>query len=319
MTTTRIRQEIPGEFAGQRLDQALATLLPDYTRSQLQQWIEGGHVRLEGELPRKKDKLKGGETVEIDVPPPRELENRPQPIPLDILHEDSQLIVIAKPAGLIVHPGAGNPEGTLLNALLHHAPALAKLARAGIVHRLDKDTSGLLVVAKTEKARQSLIEQLAERTVTREYVAVVNGVMISGTTVDAPIGRHPSERTRMSVTTSGKEAISHFRVLKKYRAHTLVQASLESGRTHQIRVHLAHLKYPIVGDPVYGGRLKLPREASQRLRAALQGFRRQALHAVKLVLEHPGSGKSMQWMMSVPEDMSELMEALAEDAQANAG
>jgi 23S rRNA pseudouridine1911/1915/1917 synthase len=306
---------VPSESAGRRLDQALAALFSGYTRSQVQQWIAAGRVQLDGRAPRKQDRVRGGEEVRIELPPPAEVAHAPQAIALAIVHEDDELLVINKPPGLVVHPGAGNPAGTLLNALLHHAPALAALPRAGIVHRLDKDTSGLMVVAKTERARQDLIAQLAARTVTREYVAIVNGVMIAGTTVAAPIGRHRSERTRMAVTASGREAVSHVRVLKKYRAHTLVQVSLESGRTHQIRVHLAHLKYPIVGDPVYGGRLRVPAGASARLRAALHGFRRQALHAVKLRLVHPGSGEVMQWGVSVPGDMGRLMEVLAEDAK----
>jgi 23S rRNA pseudouridine1911/1915/1917 synthase len=226
--------------------------------------------------------------------------------------------VINKPPGLVVHPGAGNPQGTLLNALLHHSPKLAKLPRAGIVHRLDKDTSGLMVVAKTERARQGLIAQLAEHSMWREYVALVNGVLISGTTIEAPIGRHRTERTRMSVTERGKPAVSHVRVLKKYRAHTLVQVRLESGRTHQIRVHMAHIKHPVVGDPVYGGRLGTPKGTSESLRELLRGFRRQALHAVKLGLTHPKTGEAMQWAASVPSDMHELMEALAADAREHA-
>jgi 23S rRNA pseudouridine1911/1915/1917 synthase len=299
MTTTRIRQEIPGEFAGQRLDQALATLLPDYTRSQLQQWIEGGHVRLEGELPRKKDKLKGGETVEIDVPPPRELENRPQPIPLDILHEDSQLIVIAKPAGLIVHPGAGNPEGTLLNALLHHAPALAKLARAGIVHRLDKDTSGLLVVAKTERALRSLQAQIQSRRARRDYLALVHGrVAHAEGKVDAPIGRDPRHRIRMAIVVSGRRAVTHYRVAERFADATLLEVRLDTGRTHQIRVHLASLGHPVAGDRTYGRR---PNP---------WGLRRQALHACRLSIAHPVTGAEMVFTAPLPSDMEVALQML---------
>jgi 23S rRNA pseudouridine1911/1915/1917 synthase len=309
---------VPGDHAGQRIDQALAALFPDRTRSQFQQWIAAGHVRLDGHVPRKRDKVKGGEAVEIEVPRPQPLRFAAQKIPLKVVYEDQDILVINKPAGLVVHPGAGNPEGTLLNALLHHTPKLKTLARAGIVHRLDKDTSGLLVVAKTERARQNLIEQLKERSVTREYVALVNGSMISGTTVDAPIGRHRVDRTRMAVTESGREAVSHVRVLKRYTAHTLVQVALESGRTHQIRVHLAYLKFPIVGDPVYGGRLRIPAGASERLKDLLRGFKRQALHAEKLELVHPVSGETMQWTASVPKDMAVLMEALAGEKRAPA-
>lgn len=306
---------IPPEQAGRRLDQALASLLPDFTRSQIQRWIEDGRVRVGGRLLRKRDKLTGGERVEVRVPSPEPSEWQPEPIGLDIVYEDGEILVIHKPPGLVVHPGAGQRAGTLVNALLNHAPSLAVLPRAGIVHRLDKDTSGLMVVAKTERARQSLIRQLQERTLTREYVAVVHGVMIAGGTVQAPIGRHRVDRKRMAVTERGKEAVSHYRVLKRYRAHTFVQVRLESGRTHQIRVHMAHLGFPVVGDPVYGGRLRLPADASERLKRVLRDFRRQALHAVKLELIHPATGQKMRWAASVPRDMADLLEALAEDAR----
>ena len=317
MNLRRLSTRIPQEYAGKRLDQALAALFPDITRSQLQQWIADGRVTLDDRVPRKRDKVAGGEAVEIRPPPPADPGWRAQAIPLEIVYEDEDLLVINKPPGLVVHPGAGNPEGTMLNALLHHAPQLAQLPRAGIVHRLDKNTSGLLVVAKTEHARQNLIAQLQARTLTREYLAIVNGVMIAGGTVEAPIGRHHRDRTRMTVRTRGKPAISHYRVKKKYRAHTLVQVTLESGRTHQIRVHLAHLKFPVVGDPVYGGRLKIPKGCSEHFQNTLRNFKRQALHAVKLALVHPTSGEKMQWAVSVPGDMGELMEALAQDAKAH--
>lgn len=308
---------IPPELAGQRLDQALAALFSDITRSQLQQWIEDGCVSLNDRLPRKRDRVKPGDAVEIRVPPPAESGWKAQALPLEIVHEDGELIVINKPPGLVVHPGAGNPEGTLLNALIAHAPKLAQLPRAGIVHRLDKDTSGLMVVAKTERARQNLIAQLQEHSVEREYLAIVSGVMVAGGTVEAPIGRHRTQRTRMAVSSQGKPAVSHYRVIKKYRAHTLVQVKLESGRTHQIRVHMAHLHHPVVGDPVYGGRLKIPAGAGEKMKQELRGFRRQALHALKLSLTHPGTGKRAQWASSVPEDMNKLMEALAVDARAH--
>ena len=306
---------IPPELAGQRLDQALTSLFSDITRSQLQQWIEDGRVSLNGRSPRKRDRVKQGDAVEVSVPPPVESGWKAQAMSLEIVHEDGELIVINKPPGLVVHPGAGNPEGTLLNALVAHAPKLAQLPRAGIVHRLDKDTSGLMVVAKTERARQNLIAQLQEHSVEREYLAIVNGVMVAGGTIAAPIGRHRTQRTRMAVSSQGKPAVSHYRVMKKYRAHTLVQVKLESGRTHQIRVHMAHLHHPVVGDPVYGGRLKIPAGASEKLKQELRGFKRQALHALKLSLTHPGTGKRAQWVSSVPEDMNKLMEALAQDAK----
>ena len=306
---------MPVAHAGQRLDQALAAVFPQFTRSQLQQWIAAGHVRVENAIPRKRDRLRGGEQIEIHVPSVPATTALAENIPLDVVYEDADLLVINKPPGLVVHPGAGNREGTLLNALLHHLPALAALPRAGIVHRLDKDTSGLLVVAKTEPARQHLIAQLQARTVEREYVALIEGVLIAGGTVEAPIGRHRHDRTRMAVSSRGRQAVSHYRVLKKYRAHTLAQVKLESGRTHQIRVHMAHLHHPVVGDPVYGGRLRLPKGCSALLAEQLRGFKRQALHAVKLSLVHPVTGKKMSWAASVPQDMGVLMEMLAHDAE----
>lgn len=304
---------VPQELAGKRLDQALAAMFPDVTRSQLQQWIEVGLVRVNGAAARKRDKLKGGEAIELDAPPPVEVDWKAQEIPLAIEFEDDELLVINKPAGLVVHPGAGNPEGTMLNALLHHVPALSQLPRAGIVHRLDKDTSGLLVVSKTERARQHLIQQLQEKTMGREYVTIVNGVMIAGGTVDEPIGRHRTDRKRMTVTSAGKDAVSHYRVLKRYRLHSLVQVRLESGRTHQIRVHMAHIRFPVVGDPTYGGRQRIPKGCSEELAQRLRDFKRQALHALKLTLVHPVTEEEMTWSASVPEDMSKLMEALARD------
>ncbi len=315
MTDASRRARIPTEFSGKRLDRALAEMFPDVTRSQLQQWIEAGRVRVDGASARKRDKVKGGESVELDAPLAAVVDWKAQDIRLEIVHEDDDIVVVNKPPGLVVHPGAGNPVGTLLNALLHHAPRLKQLPRAGIVHRLDKDTSGLLVVAKTERARQSLIQQLQDKTVGREYVAIVNGVMISGGTVDVPIGRHRTDRTRMAVTSAGKPAVSHYRVLKRYRAHSLVQVTLESGRTHQIRVHMAHLKFPVVGDPAYGGRLRIPKEAGEKLATLLHDFKRQALHAMKLTAVHPVTGETMQWSASVPDDMSRLMQELARDAK----
>lgn len=314
MTRSR-RAVVPVELAGHRLDQALAAMFPAVTRSQVQQWIVAGHVRVDGVSPRKRDKMRGGETIELDPPPVREIAHNAQSIPLQIVYEDDEILVVNKPPGLVVHPGAGNPQGTLLNALLHHAPSLSALPRAGIVHRLDKDTSGLLVVAKTERARQGLILQLQDKSMGREYVAIVHGVMVAGGTVDARIGRHRTDRLRMAVTGSGKDAISHYRVLKKYRTHTLVQVTLDSGRTHQIRVHMAHVKFPVVGDPTYGGRMRIPKGADPELVRLLHDFKRQALHAVKLRLVHPVTGEIKQWSAPVPDDMSRLMEALSEDAK----
>ena len=305
----------PPELAGLRLDQALARLLPQYSRARIQQWIEEERVLVEGRVPRRRDKLRGGERIEIRVSREPAGEWQAQAIPLAIVYQDGEILVIDKPAGLVVHPGAGNPEGTLLNALLHYAPELAQLPRAGIVHRLDKETSGLLVVARTERARLDLIRQLKERSLTREYLALVQGNVIAGGTVDAPIGRHASLRTRMAVSGRGKPAVSHYRVERKFRAHTLLRVKLESGRTHQIRVHMAHLKHPLVGDPVYSGRLQLPKAASAELAAALRGFKRQALHATRLGLVHPATGKVMAWESPLPEDMRALLVVLENDAK----
>ena len=305
----------PPELAGLRLDQALARLLPQYSRARIQQWIEEERVLVEGRVPRRRDKLRGGERIEIRVSREPAGEWQAQAIPLVIVYQDGEILVIDKPAGLVVHPGAGNPEGTLLNALLHHAPELAQLPRAGIVHRLDKETSGLLVVARTERARLDLIRQLKERSLTREYLALVQGIVIAGGTVDAPIGRHASLRTRMAVSGRGKPAVSHYRVERKFRAHTLLRVKLESGRTHQIRVHMAHLKHPLVGDPVYSGRLQLPKGASAELAAALRGFKRQALHATRLGLVHPATGKVMAWESPLPEDMRALLVVLENDTK----
>jgi 23S rRNA pseudouridine1911/1915/1917 synthase len=297
-----------------RLDQLLAQLLPEYSRSQLQRWIKGGCVAVGDNHLRPKDRVSGGETIVIAVPEAPEPDWVAQTMPLDIVYEDEHILVLNKPAGMVVHPGAGNPDRTLLNALLSHAQALRALPRAGIVHRLDKDTSGLMVIAKSQRARLNLIEQLASRQLHREYVTVVNGVMISGGTVDAPIGRHPKDRKRMAVVERGKPAVSHYRVIERFRAHTLVSVRLETGRTHQIRVHMAHIQFPVVGDPVYGRRLRIPPDSPEPMIQMLRNFRRQALHAGKLGLIHPVTGKSMQWECVPPDDMNRLIGILREDA-----
>jgi len=317
LSTEKIYFEIDSTLAGNRLDQALATLLPAYSRARIQQWIKDGQVIIAGKKPRQRDKVALNQLIEITVPDEAPLPWQAEEIKLNIVYEDKHILVIDKPAGLVVHPGAGNFSGTLLNALIYHQPALAKIARAGIVHRLDKETSGLLVVAKTEVARLSLIEQLQKRTLKREYLTVVQGLVIAGGEINRPIGRHPRDRTRMAINPSGKNALTTYRVKEKYRNHTLLDVMLSTGRTHQIRVHMASIHHPVLGDQVYGGRLQLPRNASDDLRKILQDFKRQALHACKLGLVHPETGNEVVWQSQVPEDMSNLIVALQTDAKVN--
>jgi len=315
MQTIRLNLTIPDTMRGRRLDQALAELVQDYSRSRLQQWIRAGQVSLDERIPQVRERLHGGETVSIDATIEPETRSGPEDIPLQLVHADADLLVINKPAGLVVHPAAGNPAGTLLNALLHYDPALAGLPRAGIVHRLDKATSGLLVIARNLTAHKYLVDALQARLVKREYLAVVQTVLTAGGSIDAPIGRHPVDRKRMSVVPGGKESLTHYRVEERYRAHTLVRVQLETGRTHQIRVHMAHQHIPIVGDPVYGGRLRLPPGASSELQEQLAGLRRQALHAARLSLTHPSSGETVSWSAPLPDDMMRLIEALRADLQ----
>jgi 23S rRNA pseudouridine1911/1915/1917 synthase len=307
---------VPMESAGHRLDQLLAEHCAEYSRSRLQHWIRTGRVLLDGRSCLPKQKLRGGERILLRPEQEDEVFDQGEVMALDILFEDDALLVVNKPAGLVMHPAAGNPTGTLLNGLLAHHPPLAQIPRAGIVHRLDKETSGLLVVAKTLPAQNALVRQLQARSVKREYRAVTQGVMTAGGTVDAPIARHPVNRLRMAVIESGKSAVTHYRVLQRFRAHTYLKVNLETGRTHQIRVHMAHLRYPLVGDPLYGGRLKLPRGAGEGLIETLRGFRRQALHAMRLSLEHPQSGELLSWEAPLPEDMQGLLAALEADMAA---
>ncbi len=304
---------IPEELANKRLDQALAILFPDYSRARLQSWIKAGQVLVDGTLLKAKEKVSADQEVIIAATIVSNENWRAQPIELNIAYEDDDILVINKPAGLVVHPGAGTPDSTLLNALLHHCPELNTIPRGGIIHRLDKDTSGLLVITKTLPAHTKLVADLQERKISREYEAVVNGVMTAGGTVDAPIARHPKDRVRMAVVLSGKPAITHYRVLEKFRTHTHVKVNLETGRTHQIRVHMAHIHYPIVGDPVYGGRLKLPKGCNEELRTTLQKFKRQALHARRLEFAHPISGEIMTFKAKLPTDMQQLITDLQED------
>lgn len=305
--------ELSADFTGMRLDQALAKALPQYSRARLQGWIEAGAIRVDGRLPKPRDAVRGGEKVDIQASIEPETQVVAEKMPLKVVHEDRSLFVIDKPAGLVVHPGAGNSRHTLQNALLALDPALALVPRAGIVHRLDKDTSGLLVIARTLEAHTALVAALANREVKREYVAICGGVMTAGGTIDQPIGRHRSLRTRMAVRADGRDAVTHFRVGKRFRAHTLVQVQLETGRTHQIRVHLAHIGYPVVGDPAYGGRRRLPRGADPQLVAVLDSFKRQALHAVRLELQHPSADRTMSWESPLPEDLERLIAALEAD------
>lgn len=309
-----LQSVIPGDCAGLRVDQALAQMFPDYSRSRLSGWLKQGRIEVAGRCPKPREIVAGGEAVTLELPPPEPSGVAAEPIALDIVYQDDSVLVINKPAGLVVHPGAGNPDGTLQNALLHHAPELDAVPRAGIVHRLDKETSGLMVVARTLAAHTRLVEAIQARAVKREYDAVAVGVMTGGGRVEAAIGRHSQDRVRMAVREGGRHAVTHYRVVRRFRGHTQVRVRLETGRTHQIRVHLAHIGYPLVGDPVYGRRLRVPKGASPELEEALRGFRRQALHARRLGLEHPASGEFMEWQAPLPADMQTLLDTLTADA-----
>jgi 23S rRNA pseudouridine1911/1915/1917 synthase len=310
--------DITAQLAGLRLDQALARLLPQYSRQRLQGWIEKGAVLLNGTVPRSKDKVLGGERVRIQAQLEVETAVAAESLPVDVVYEDAALRIINKPAGVVVHPGAGNATRTLQNALLGLDPSLALVPRAGLIHRLDKDTSGLMVVARTLEAHTALVAALAARDIERRYVAVCLGVLTGGRTVDEPIGRHRSARTKMAVRADGRDAVTHLRIIERFRAHTQVLAQLETGRTHQIRVHLAHIGHPVVGDPVYGSRKRYPAGASEALRATLDGFGRQALHAAQLGLAHPFTGEPLSWTAPLPADMQALVAALAADQRAHA-
>ena len=304
---------IPATAAGRRLDAVLADLFPEFSRSRLSAWIKSGHVTVDGAPARGRDAVRGGEAVALDAFEEAQTRAEPEDIALDVLYADAHVFVIDKPAGLVVHPGAGNPAGTLVNALLHRDPDLDKLPRAGIVHRLDKDTSGVMVVARTLPAHTALVAQLSARQVHRQYLAIVVGALVSGGTANAAIERHPRDRLRMAVREDGKEAVTHYRLRERFRAHTALECRLETGRTHQIRVHMAHLKTPIIGDPLYGGPLKLPKGASEDLIATLRGFKRQALHAEVLEFAHPVSGEPVRCEAPLPPDMQQLLRHLRED------
>lgn len=308
-----LAETLPMRLAGMRFDQALAEMFPQYSRSRLASWIKSGAATLDGRNARPKDAVLGGETVRVAARLEVVSRDQPEAIGLDVLYEDAHLFVIDKPAGLVVHPGAGRPGGTLVNALLHRDAQLERLPRAGIVHRLDKDTSGALLVARTLEAHTALVAMLAERRIHRQYEAVVQGVIVAGGTIDAPMDRHPTDRLRRAVREDGRPAVTHFRVRDRYRAHSLVECRLETGRTHQIRVHMQYRRFPIVGDPLYGGGLRLPKQASDALIERLRGFRRQALHAERLSFEHPFGGATVDARAPRPKDLAALIRALEQD------
>ena len=301
---------IPDRMSGSRLDSALSEMLPDYSRSKITAWIKSGDALINDKNFKPKDKSNGTEAVFLTLNQKQNNDWIAEKIPLNIVYEDEDIIVINKQFGLVTHPGAGNWTGTLANALLYYDPALSKLDRAGIVHRLDKNTSGLMVIARNEKSQKYLVEQLQNHSVDREYSAIVYGHMIAGGTVDEPIGRDPKDRVKQAVSTSGKDATTHYRAIDRFKSHTHVKAILETGRTHQIRVHLSYVGHSLIGDPMYGGRVRFPKKASEELKEALLNFKRQALHSKKLTLNHPISGESMSWKAPLPDDMTALLEVL---------
>lgn len=309
---------VPERAAGRRFDAVLAELFPEFSRSRLAAWIKSGDALLDGQPARPRHPLRGGEQVQLTVVLETQTRAEAEEIALEVLYEDTSVFVLDKPAGLVVHPGAGNPNGTLVNGLLYRDPSLASLPRAGIVHRLDKDTSGVMVVARTLQAHTALVAQLSARQVHRQYLAVVVGALVSGGTADFAIDRHPRDRIRMTVRDDGRDAVTHYRLRERFRAHTALECRLETGRTHQIRVHMAHLKHAILGDQLYGGALKLPKRASDELVTVLRGFKRQALHAETLEFVHPESGEPLRVSAPLPADMRELLRVLHEDSVAHA-
>lgn len=305
---------VPEEQAGRRVDQVVAALLPDFSRSRIQEWIRAGRIQVDDQPVRPRERVSVGARIRVAPVAEPQVVWAGEDLPLSVCHEDPDLLVIDKPAGVVVHPAAGHRGGTLVNALLYRYPELEQVPRAGVVHRLDKDTSGLLVVARTELAHRNLVALLQAKRVLREYLAVVNGLVTAGGTVDRPIGRHARDRKRMAVRDDGRRAVTHYRVVARYRGQTRLRVFLETGRTHQIRVHMAALGYPLVGDPVYGGRPRPPKGADAALRRQLTGFPRQALHARRLELTHPRSGSLFQWESPVPQDLADLLQALESDA-----
>jgi 23S rRNA pseudouridine1911/1915/1917 synthase len=301
---------VPEECAGSRLDQAISIIMSEYSRSRIQNLIKSGHILVNGSPSSQKNKVLGGENISVDIPAVEVREDQAEPIPLTIVYEDENLLVVDKPAGLVVHPGAGNPRGTLMNALLYYDKALFALPRAGIVHRLDKDTSGLMVVARTEFARQYLIDAIKLRNVKRHYFAVVQGTLPRSGSVDEPVGRHHHNRLKMAVVSNGKPALSHYRLLEKLNGYSLCEVRLETGRTHQIRVHMSHLGFPLLGDPLYSGRAKMPAGLSEEARAMVLNFPRQALHAFKLEFSHPISHDTLSLDSKLPIDIEAVIHSL---------
>ncbi len=314
MEHLKLTAEVQPRQLGQRLDQTLAELFPEYSRSRIKIWIEAGLVQVDGKVVTvPKEKVFGTEQIVMQVEIEEDTRFTPQNVPLDIIYEDDHILVINKTKDLVVHPGAGNPDNTVLNGLLYHYPPIAEVPRAGIVHRLDKDTTGLMVVAKTVEAQTKLVRALQKRQITREYEAIASGIMTKGGTVDQPMARHPTKRTHMAVHPMGKPAVTHYRIMERFRNYTRLRLRLETGRTHQIRVHMAHIAHPLLGDQTYGGRPKPPKGASEVLLTVLRQFQRQALHAIMLRLEHPITGELMEWYAPLPEDFVELVDALKAD------
>ena len=311
--TDYLEKFVPSDLSGLRLDIALARMFPDYSRSRLKSWVLQGNVTVDGRIMRPRDSVAGGEQIIVQPQAEVSITSLPEPLDLDIVFEDEDLIIVNKPAGLVVHPGTGNTHGTLMNGLLNHVAALEALPRAGIVHRLDKDTSGLLLVGKKLTSHTALVRALADRDISRHYLAICVGVLTGGGKVDAPIGRNPADRVKMSVQDQGKPAITHFRVKERFRAHTFVDVQLDTGRTHQIRVHFAHRRNPLVGDQVYGGRLAMPAGATEELRESLRCFKRQALHATRLSFVHPKSGETIEQLVGPPQDLNDLLNIMRTD------
>lgn len=311
----KLSSEIPEALSGKRLDMALSILFPEYSRARLQEWIKSGYVTVDSKILKPRDPVKTLQKIEILATISIQENAKPQAIELNIIYEDEDIIIINKPVGLVVHPGAGQHDNTLLNAILHHAPKLAQIPRAGIIHRIDKDTSGLLVIAKTIEAHTKLVAAMQEHQIKREYEAVVYGALTSGGTIDAPIGRHKIKRTAMAVTTTGKIAITHYRIIERFTTFTHIKVTLETGRTHQIRVHMAHIHHPIIGDQTYGGRLKIPKNTTAELQEYLQLFKRQALHARKLILNHPKTNKLIEAEAPLQKDMIQLLQLLRKNEQ----